>query len=165
MSTDEIVRQQVLELLRGGHAHMPFDAAVADFPMDQINTRVPHGVYTPWHLLEHIRLTQRDILEFMTNPHYDEPKWPLEYWPARDAMATPAQWQATIDGFHADLTAIEALVRDPNTDLAARIPQGTGQTPLREFLLVADHTTYHLGEFAILRQVMGTWPANHDPSA
>jgi hypothetical protein len=163
MITDDALRQHVLELLRGDHAHLPLDAAVADFPLDQINTRVPHGVYTPWQLLEHIRLTQRDILEFMTNPEYHESKWPLEYWPPREARATPAQWQATIDGFHADLRALEALVHDPSTDLGARIPQGTGQTPLREFLLVADHTAYHLGEFAILRQVMGTWPASHDP--
>jgi hypothetical protein len=162
MSTDTILRQHVLELLRGGNAHMPFDAAVADFPMEHINTQIPQEVYTPWQLIEHMRLTQRDILEFMTNPQYREPTWPLEYWPPRDTMATPALWQATIDGFHADLAALEALLQAPSTDLYARIPNGTGQTPLREFLLVADHNAYHIGEFAILRQVMGTWPASHD---
>ena len=106
MSTDVTLRQHLLDLLRGGNAHMPFDAAVADFPMEHINTQLPHGAYTPWQLIEHMRLTQRDILEFMTNPQYQEPTWPLEYWPPRDTMATPALWQATIDGFHADLAAL-----------------------------------------------------------
>jgi hypothetical protein len=51
---------------------------------------------------------------------------------------------------------------DPTTDVWAPIPQGTGQTVVREIMVVADHNAYHVGEFAIMRQVMGTWGAGHD---
>lgn len=156
------LRGRIVELLRGGHAHMPFDEAVADFPMEQINTVIPQGTYTPWHILEHLRLTQWDILDFTRNPQYQEPRWPDDYWPAREATATPEQWQQTIDQFRADLTTLIQMAQNPDVDLEARIPWGDGQTPLREFLLVADHNAYHIGEFAILRQVMGTWPPGHD---
>ncbi len=160
MSTDTVLREQVLGLLRGGHAHMSLDEAVADFPLDRINDRAPHVPYTPWHLLEHIRIAQEDILEFTRDPQWVSPPWPEGYWPARDEQADAARWNATINAIRRDLEAMQALVADPANDLTADLPHAPGYTLLREALLVADHNAYHLGEFAILRQVMGTWPAN-----
>ncbi len=158
MTDTDILREQVLALIDGRGAHMPFDAAVADFPDDAINRRPPNVAYTPWHLLEHIRIAQRDILDYMRDRAYLAPAWPEEYWPARDATATPDQFAATIEAFRADRAALHALVADPATDLLAAIPNTPGHTILREVRLVGDHNAYHLGEFAILRQVMGTWP-------
>ncbi|MDQ6832275.1 MAG: DinB family protein [Chloroflexota bacterium] len=157
METDKAFREQLLHLLRGGNAHLSFDEAVADFPPDAINQRPPNVPYTPWHLLEHLRLAQWDILDFIRNPDYQAMKWPDDYWPAPDAKADTAAWEQTISAFRADLKAIEDLVNEPQTELTAAIPHGDGQTILREILLVADHNAYHIGEFAILRQVMGTW--------
>jgi len=160
MSTDTVLREQVLGLLRGGHAHMSLDEAVADFPLDRINDRAPLVPYTPWHLLEHIRIAQEDILEFTRDPQWVSPPWPAGYWPARDEQADAARWNATINAIRRDLEAMQALVADTANDLTADLPHAPGYTLLREALLVADHNAYHLGEFAILRQVMGTWPAN-----
>jgi hypothetical protein len=157
METGTALREQLLHLLRGGNAHMTFDEAVADFPMEAINRRPPNVPYTPWHLLEHLRLAQWDILDFIRNPRYQEMKWPDDYWPTPDAEADAAAWERTLAAFRADLNAVEAIASDPQTDLTATIPHGDGQTVLRELLLVADHNAYHIGEFAILRQVMGTW--------
>ena len=158
MGADDVRRTQLLALLDGGHAHMSFDEAIADFPMGQINTTPQNVPYTPWHLLEHLRLTQRDILDFVREASYTEMPWPEGYWPARDAQADPAAWQRTIEQFHEDLREIRAMVADPQTDLEAPLPFGRGHSLLREILLVADHNGYHIGEFAILRQVMETWP-------
>jgi hypothetical protein len=158
MNTDKVVRNQLLSLLRGGNAHMGFDEAVADFPLEQINQNPPDVPYTPWHLLEHIRITQWDILEFIRNPDHVSPEWPAGYWPPRDREADAGQWTETIRQFQADLKALQEIVADPATDLYAVMPQGEKYNVLREILTVADHTAYHIGEFAILRQVMGTWP-------
>lgn len=158
MSNDQVVREQLLALLRGGQASMPFDQAVKDFPLEEINTRPPKVPYSPWHLLEHMRLAQWDILDFIRNPEYVWPNWPEDYWPPRDAEADEARWQETIRQFQADLEALQAIVADPDTDLYAALPHGAKYNVLREILVVADHNAHHLGEFAILRQVMGTWP-------
>jgi hypothetical protein len=158
---DRKLRAELLSLLRSENAHMSFDEAIDDFPIKQINTRIPNGSYTPWHILEHLRLTQRDILVFMTDPDYKEPKWPDDYWPAKDANATPTEWEQTIAGFRADLSELERLVQDESFDLEKEVPWGNGQTHVREFMLVADHNAYHVGEFGVLRQVMQTWPADH----
>jgi hypothetical protein len=158
----DILREQLLDLIDGHGAHLPFDAAVADFPDHAINERPPNVPYTPWHLLEHIRIAQRDILEYIRDRAYLAPSWPEEYWPARDATATPGQWTATIAGIRADQQALRDLVADPAMDLLATIPGTPGHTILREVRLVGDHNAYHLGEFAILRQVMGTWPAGRE---
>lgn len=158
----EIVRAQLAELIEAVGAHMPFDAAVADFPAEAINRVIPNGVYTPWHLLEHIRFAQADILDYIRNPSYLEPTWPDNYWPARDATATPAEFAQTIDDFRRDQAALRALVTDPATDLTATIPGTPGHTILREVRVVGAHNAYHLGEFAILRQTMGTWPPDRE---
>ena len=157
MEADIILQEQLRGLLQGGHAHMTFDDAIAHFPREHMNTKPPHVPYTPWHLLEHLRITQWDILEFIRNAQHISPAWPTGYWPAQDTQANEAAWEQTISSFRADLTTLQQIVADPAIDLYTPIPHGSGQNVLRELLLVADHNAYHIGEFAILRQVMQTW--------
>ncbi|MFN8453988.1 MAG: DinB family protein [Anaerolineae bacterium] len=157
MGSEQIMHEQLLALLNGGHAHMEFDQAVAEFPLDAINRKPPHVPYTPWHLLEHLRLAQWDILEFIRNPNHVSPDWPTGYWPSPEAQADAAHWQQTISAFQADLKSLEELVANPETDLFAPLPQGLPYTIFREIMVVANHNSYHIGEFAILRQVMDTW--------
>jgi DinB superfamily len=157
MNTDEAVRNQLLALLRGGNAHMGLDEAAADFPIGQINRKPPNVPYTPWHLLEHIRIAQWDILEFIRDPGHVSPEWPVGYWPSGNQEADAGEWAETIRQIRMDLEALQEIVADPATDLYAPMPQGDKYNILREILTVADHTAYHIGEFAILRQVMGTW--------
>ena len=154
MEHDQALREHVLYLLRGGGAHIKFDSLIEGFPLAAINRKAPRVPYTPWHVVEHMRIAQRDILEFSRNAAHVSPKWPEGYWPAPDAEADEAAWQRSIEAFHADLAAMSALVADPATDLFARIPHGTGQTILREALLVADHNAYHLGVLATLKRVL-----------
>jgi len=157
MAADDVVREQLLALLRGGNAHMTFEEAIAEFPLARINDYPPNVPYTPWHLLEHLRIAQWDILEFVRNPAHISPPWPEGHWPAPTARADSQAWVATIAAFQADMQALQELVADPSTDLYAPLPHAAGYTILREILLVADHNAYHIGEFAILRQVMQTW--------
>jgi hypothetical protein len=157
MSSDQVVREQLLALLDGGNAHMPFEKAVADFPAAQFNTRPPNITSTPWHILEHLRIAQWDILDFIRNPGYVTPQWPQEYWPDPDATADQEQWDQTIAAFQSDAQSLRDIVSDPDTDLYAPIPHAPDYNILREIIVVSDHNAYHIGEFAILRQVMGTW--------
>ena len=158
----EDLRRQLVRLLDGVDAHMPFEEAVRDFPDEAMNERPPNVGYTPWHLVEHLRLTQWDILDYVTNPTYVEREWPREYWPDPSATATRADWDASVAGFLADRAAIRALILDDERDLFAVIPGTPGHTLLREVRIVADHNAYHVGELAILRQVMGSWPSGRD---
>jgi hypothetical protein len=156
--SDAHIRQQLVNMLTLPQAHMAFDDAVKNFPLDHINSR-PDGVeYTFWHLLEHLRICQWDILDYCRNPNYKELHFPNDLWPARDAVTDAAGWQKTIDLFHADLAELVALVKNPNTDLTAPIPHGyDGHTIFREILVVGDHNAYHIGEFGILRGIMQLW--------
>jgi hypothetical protein len=158
----DMLRAQLARALDGVDARMTLAEAVADFPDEAMNLRPPNVAYTPWHLLEHIRLTQVDILEYVLVDDYVEHRWPDDFWPERGATATREQWDDTIRRFHADLDALKALVLDPERDLFAVIPGTPGHTLLREVRIVADHNAYHVGEFAVLRQVMATWPAGHE---
>jgi hypothetical protein len=159
---DRLLREQVITLLRGGNAHMPFAEAVVDFPENLINVRPANVEYTFWHLVEHLRLTQADILDYMTNARYDAPEWPREYWPAAHARATKAEWDASFAAFQQDLEAIVAIVADASNDVFATVPSNDQHSLLREVLIVADHNAYHLGELGILRQVTDTWGQEHE---
>ncbi len=159
MDTDRALRDHLLALLRGRQAAMNFDDVVADFPPDKINAFAPNVSYTPWHLIEHMRITQWDILDYMRNPNYQHMAWPKDYWPAQNATADVAAWQRTIESFRSDLDAVRAIVTDPRTNFYTPIPHGYGgHTILREVLLVADHNAYHIGELGLLRQILGAWP-------
>lgn len=153
----DILRNQLLELLGGRNAHFTFDDVVKAFPTEAINQPPPNVSYTPWHLIEHLRIAQWDILEFIRNPEHVSPKWPEGYWPKPEDKAGEVEWQESLGAFRQDLKAIETIVSDTQIDLVAELPHAPGYTYLREVLLVADHNAYHIGEFAILRQVMGTW--------
>ena len=157
MTSEQIVRQQLLALLNGGNAHMSFEQAVADFPAEHFNTRPANVSYTPWHILEHLRIAQWDILDFIRNPDYVTPEWPKDYWPDAGEIAKQLQWDKTISSFLQDLQSLRDITADPETDLYAPLPHAPDYTIFREILVVSDHNAYHIGEFAILRQVMGTW--------
>lgn len=160
MTDIEALRKQLLELIDGGHAHMSLEQAVAGFPMPRINERPPNATYSSWALLEHIRRTQEDIVRFVLEPDYVSPPWPVGYWPEADQQADEGVWQSTLEGYARDLSTLRGLVADPEADLTGDLPHAPGYTLLREVLVVCDHTAYHVGEFGILRQVMGTWPAD-----
>lgn len=156
--SEALIRQQLVNMLTLAQAHMTFEDAVQNFPAAHFNTR-PQGLeYSFWHLLEHLRLCQWDILDYCRNPNYQMMEWPRGYWPAKDATTDAAGWQKTIDAFIADRDELVAMVQNPQTDLYAAIPHGyDGHTILREILVVADHNAYHIGEFGILRQIVGIW--------
>jgi hypothetical protein len=109
-------------------------------------------------LLEHLRIAQCDILEFSRNAKHVSPAWPEGYWPKTAAPPTPAAWNASIKKFRADLKAMQNLVKNPRTDLFAKIPWGDSQTLLREALLLADHNAYHLAQMLDARRLLGAWP-------
>jgi hypothetical protein len=159
--TSDATRKQILTLLDGHGAHMPFEEAVADFPDEAINEFPPNVSYTPWHLVEHLRLTQLDMLEYVTSAEYPRRDWPADYWPDREARATPDDWATSVQAFLADRSRLRALAADTERDLDAPITWTPGHSLLRCVRIIADHNAYHVGEFAILRQVMGTWPTGH----
>jgi hypothetical protein len=151
------LRRHLLELLKGGNAHVKFDEVVKDFP-ERLRGKKPEGQpHTAWRLLEHMRIAQWDIVEFSRSAKHASPEWPDGYWPDSDAPPSAAAWDKSVKQFRADLKAMQDLVADPKTDLYARLPWGDGQTVLREALLVADHNAYHLGELVMIRRMLGAW--------
>jgi hypothetical protein len=155
--TVDVLRDQVLKSLQGGHAHVELEGAVKDFPERRINSRVDKVPYSCWQLLEHIRITQWDIVEFVLNPEHKSPDWPAGYWPKDSEKATPADWKKSIARFKKDRKRLVDLVADPKTDLTGDIPHAPGYTILREALLVVDHTAYHIGELVLMRRAIGSW--------
>jgi hypothetical protein len=153
---DQALRKHLVEFLSGGGAHVAFDAAIKGLP-PKLRGATPAGFpHSVWMLIEHMRIGQRDILEFSRNPRHVSPKWPEGYWPPKGAVSAAA-WNKTVREFRRDLSAMQALVANRKTDLFARIPWGDGQTILREALLVADHNAYHLAQVVDARRMLGAW--------
>lgn len=154
---DKALRDQLVDLLGGGNAHISFEKAMAGIPERLRGAKPPGAPHSPWQVLEHLRIAQRDILEFSRNPKHVSPDWPSGYWPASEDPPGKQAWNKSIAMFRADLDAMKKLVAKPSTDLYARIPGGEGQTILREALVMADHNSYHLGQLILVRRLLGAW--------
>ena len=151
------VRSQLARALGWDDAHAGFDRAV-DGIAPEFRGRAPAGLpYSPWQLLEHLRLAQEDILDFCRNPDYRERRWPNDYWPASAEPPDAKAWDRSVAAVRRDREALGRLAEDPSVDLTAPLPHGSGQTLLRELLLVLDHTAYHLGELVVVRRTLGIW--------
>ena len=153
---DKALRRHVLSVLSGRNAHISFETFVTDFPVAACGRKIEGLPYTPWQVLEHMRIAQWDILEFSRNAEHVSPKFPKGYWPDPDELGNAALWNETVEKFRADLKQMEELVADRSTDLFAKIPHGKGQTILREALLIADHNAYHLGALALMGRILKT---------
>jgi hypothetical protein len=151
------LREQLLELLKGGSAHATFDDIIKDLPPKLRGAKPENYPHSPWMLLEHLRIAQEDILDFSRNEKYKTLKWPEGYWPKDAAPPSDDAWTKSVQHFRSDLKAMQDLVADPKTDLFAKIPWGEGQTILREALLVADHNSHHLGQLIDVRRLLGAW--------
>ncbi len=155
---EDSLRQHLTELLKGGSAHTRFEEVIAGIPA-KLRGQKPAGLpHSPWMLLEHMRIAQWDILEFIRNRKHVSPDWPKGYWPRSEAPPSPAAWNASIKKFRQDLKTMQNIVANPKTDLHARIPWGEDQPILREALLLADHNAYHLGQLVDVRRLLGAWP-------
>ena len=153
-----LLREQLSYLLKGGGAHVHFMDALEGFPAKKRGTYAQGLPHTGWQLLEHVRIAQRDILEFSRNAKHASPDFPEGYWPKTPAPRTEEEWTDSIWAFRRDLREMVRLVENPRTDLHAKIPHGQGQTILREALVLADHNSYHLGQLVDLRRALGSWP-------
>jgi len=159
MTTENSLRQQLSRFIDFGEAHLTADAALAPLDLSLQGKQVQGLPHSPWELLEHIRITQHDILDFCVNPKYEEMKWPDDYWPKSPAPPGPDSWKKSMASFQKDRDALRALATNAQIDLFARIPHGDGQTYLRELLLAQDHLSYHTGQLVLVRRALGAWPA------
>jgi hypothetical protein len=155
---DAALRKHLSDLLKGGSAHVQFMDALEEFPPNKRGTFAPGLPHTGWQLLEHSRIAQWDILEFSRNAKHVSPGFPEGYWPKTPGPPADAEWEKSVQSFQHDLDEMVALVKNPRTDLFAKIPHGDGQTILRQTLVLADHNAYHLGQLVDLRRALGTWP-------
>jgi hypothetical protein len=151
------LREHLLELLKGGHAHATFDDAIKNLPAKLQGAKPENFPHSPWTLLEHLRIAQHDILEFSRNEKHKSPKWPEGYWPKEAAPPNAAAWDKSVQQFRSDLEAMKDLVADSKTDLFAKLPWGDGQTILREAMLVADHNAYHVAQIVDVRRLLDAW--------
>lgn len=156
---DEALRAQLARLLVWGDAHATYEKAVGDLA-PELRGALPEGAaHSAWQLIEHLRLTQLDILEFCRNPQYQEPDWPADYWPIEASPPDDQAWDRSVLAYLRDRDELVRLAQDPEVAPFATIPHGAGQTYLRELLLVADHNAYHIGALILLRRLLGSWTA------
>lgn len=154
---DEL-RAHLFRALEWGDAHATFEAVTAGVPAELRGRQPPGQEHTLWQLTEHLRLAQEDILDFCVNANYAEREFPEGYWPPSPAPPSEPAWQESLAAIRRDRQALQQLASDSACDLFAAIPHGTGQTYLREILLVIDHNAYHVGQLVLARRALGIWP-------
>jgi len=154
---DQLLREQLTELLRGEGAHVRIGDALKDFPVEKRAVKPAGSPHNAWQLLEHMRMALDDLLDFCENSNYLAPKFPEGYWPKNEKPNSADEWDKSVASVEAALKQFEDMVSNPKSNLYATIPWGDGQTLLREVLIAADHNSYHLGQFVLLRKQLEVW--------
>ena len=157
MTNDDSIRKHLIAALQGHNAHLSFEETVRDFPDSYYNEKISGVPYSCWDLLEHLRIAQWDILDFIVNPDYQSIKWPDGYWPEEEGDAE--KWNRSVKRFLNDRKQLENMVKNKTTDLYGPIPHAPDYTIFREIMLVIDHNSYHTGQLLVLRKALGIWPA------
>lgn len=154
-SEHKILVDELKKLLLGGNAHVSLKDALKGLPRELRGVKQPNMPYSIWQLVEHIRISQLDMLQFCRDAHYKSPKWPDDYWPTKAAPKNDAAWDESLKQIDADTDEFIELIK--RADLYQKIPHGQGQNILLEVLQVADHNAYHIGEIIALRRMLGDW--------
>jgi uncharacterized damage-inducible protein DinB len=159
MTKKEEWRSIVASSLDWEQAHASLESAIKGLTAEQRGKRPAGFPHSVWELLEHIRITQRDLLDFVQNPEYEEKlQWPKDYWPPNSAPASEKAWNETVAAWRKDRMALERFATGTDIDLTTKIPKGTGQTYLRTVIVAVDHASYHVGQIIAVRQLIGAWP-------
>jgi hypothetical protein len=148
-------RKNLVELLRGGHAHITADKATLSVPRKYRTLRPSGTPNSAWELLEHMRRAQEDIIRYTMDAGWESPPFPEGYWPKNPPNIPDKEWNGCISKFLADLAEVVALAKNQEIDLTSRLPHGGERTYLRQILLVADHNSYHLGQYILVKKALG----------
>ncbi|MGH1364745.1 MAG: DinB family protein [Calditrichia bacterium] len=159
MPYPDSLRHELTALLRGGQAHASTKQILDDISFEYVNKKPAGFSHSLWELVDHLRFTQSDILEFIVDPNYETKEWPKAYWPHPDVPVTEKDWTSSLSTFWKDLAAFEELVSAEDADFFMPIPHcgAAKYTLFRQVLVVADHNAHHLGQIILLRRALGIW--------
>ena len=153
----EGLKKHLVNSLRGGEAFAPIEKSIKNINPQKRNVKVDENQHTIWEELEHIRLAQKDIYQYMVNPEWQSPDWPSGYWPEQVDKLKEEEWEKTYTGFIKDLNDVIEFVNTTKTDLLKIIPHTKAHTYLREILLIIEHNAYHIGKIVDIRKALGDW--------
>ena len=154
---NRILRDNIVQLLKGGQAFVTFEQALKNVKSELRNKRPSKNIHSIWENLEHMRIAQEDILKYTVDPTWVSPDWPKGYWPGETDMIKNKDWTDAINAFLKDRGEVIKLAKNDRIDLSSVIPHTKEHTYLREILLVADHNAYHLGQIVTVRKLLNDW--------
>ena len=156
IQSDPVLREHAVNMLKGDGAHLEFEAVIKDMPAALRGKKPKGAAHTPWQVLEHLRISQADILGYLRDAGHQSPDFPVGYWPSTEAPPNDKAWSKSAEAFRADLQTLVDMAQ--SADLLALLHGIEGQTILRKLLMLADHNSYHLGELVVLRRTLDAWP-------
>lgn len=153
----ENIRTALSTALQWESAHLSFQNATSDLEFTDVGKKAENMPYTIWELVEHIRITQKDIVDFCIGEGYEPLKWPEDYWPANIRPENPEEWANSLTQIREDREKMVELVEDETNDLLTPFEHGEGQHLFREGILLIDHESYHTGQIVTIRKILGSW--------
>jgi len=150
----EHIRKQLSQQILGGNAFKPIEEILEEVPFDKLGQQIEGLPYTFWQQFEHIRITQRDILDYSLNQDYRELSWPKDYWPESTAPENSEEWEQRKEAFLRDRETMLGLIQNVNQDLCAAFEHAHGHTLFREGLLVLEHNAYHTGQLMVILRLI-----------
>jgi len=154
---ENVLIRELVNLLGKEQAHVSLENSLEGLNPGNRTKKPGEGLHSVWDELEHIRITQEDILQYMVNPDWKSPSWPDEYWPSDTDKVTDEAWNKSIEQCISDRDKMINIIKEKGADITGSIPHAEVHTYLREVLIAAQHNSYHIAQIALIRKMLRNW--------
>src|SRR5690606_26677731 len=151
------LRSELINALKNEQAHLSLESAIKNLKPENRNVKPAPNLHSVWQLLEHIRISQEDILKYMIDPGWKSPAWPDDCSPSDGTETSAEEWNRSASQFNTDLHHLIKIISDKNTDRTSVISHTQKHPSRREILLVIDHHSYHPAHIIPTRRPLADW--------
>jgi hypothetical protein len=153
MNLEDAVLATLVAGVTGGGAHLDSSTVLDGLDWTLAGRETPGSPYTVLQCANHIIYWNGYAIAAMAGQSPKAPEHAVDGWPGPAAPASDEEWQAFIKAYKASLAALVTTAQERRfTDLIVT------RIRLDSLRAMTQHVSYHVGQIALLRRMMGAWP-------
>lgn len=152
---DDILRATLIAGLEGDGAHAGASRALDGLDWTLAGRPVPDAPYTVQQIANHIIYWNGYAVAGSRGENPSPPEHDVDGWPGPEAPEGAADWDGLVRAYKASLEALASEIR--RLPLGEMMPGGR-RSRADAMRAMGNHVSYHVGQIALLRRMLGAWP-------
>lgn len=157
-------QRSLIELLYGNGAHVNTLKCVEDVQFELAGGQAENCPHSIWQLVYHMNFWMEYELKRIGREKPNYPAHASETWPVKPVPPSQEEWQQAIALFRDHLAAIMKIAQSAPDVLAQEVDATHAEHTRTSNSIVGvlwqtlAHNSYHIGQVAMLRRILGAWP-------